>query len=221
MEAVVCLIEGGSLFGQESLWTSEHFGQLQTYFVEQPDEGKRSFVDKLRDQLASAPPEAKRLWAEVTSVYYLIVNSVKGVTKFDRVRTVWEWSEVALPEGHWALRPEILDNGIVHPGRGYSGHQWREFRFVVTMMLDWCPRTVDEREALLTDPWPFAEYLDRQPDRNRQIRHALLYLLFPDEFEPIMAPQHKHQIVMSFRDRSDGLPDPDETERTSMLGLRG
>ncbi|MYA89250.1 MAG: AAA domain-containing protein [Boseongicola sp. SB0662_bin_57] len=206
-----CLIEGGSLFGEEKLWTSEHFGELQTYFVKRTDESKRSFLEKLRDQLAPAPPEAKRLWAEVTWVYYLIVNSVRGVTKLDRIRTVWEWSEVALPEDHWALGADVLDNGIVHPGRGYSGHQWREYRFLVTMMLDWCRQSVGERESLLRDPWLFAEYLDRQGDR-RQIRHALLYLLFPDEFEPIMAPQQKHQIVLAFGDAPDELADSGETD---------
>ena len=211
-----CLIDGGSLFGEEKLWTSEHFGELQTYFVKQPDESKRSFLEKLRDQLAPAPPEAKRLWAEVTWVYYLIVISVSGVTKLDRIRTVWEWSEVALPEDHWALGADVLDNGIVHPGRGYSGHQWREYRFFVTMMLDWCRRSVNERESLLRDPWLFAEYLDGQDDRRRQIRHALLYLLFPDEFEPIMAPQHKHQIVMAFGDGPDELGDSGEAD---LIGL--
>ena len=211
-----CLMDGGSLFGEEKLWTSEHFGELQTYFVKQPDESKRSFLEKLQDQLAPAPPEAKRLWAEVTWVYYLIVSSVRGVTKLDRIRTVWEWSEVALPEDHWALGADVLDNGVVHPGRGYSGHQWREYRFVVTMMLDWCRRSVSERESLLRDPWLFAEYLDGQGDRRRQIRHALLYLLFPDEFEPIMAPQHKHQIVMAFGDGPVELADSGESD---LIGL--
>ena len=211
-----CLVDGGSLFGAEKLWTSEHFGELQTYFVKQPDESKRSFLEKLRDQLAPASPEAKRLWAEVTWVYYLIVSSVSGVTKLDRIRTVWEWSEVALPEDHWALGADVLDNGIVHPGRGYLGHQWREYRFVVTMMLDWCRRSVNERESLLRDPWLFAEYLDGQGDRRRQIRHALLYLLFPDEFEPIMAPQHKHQIVVAFGDGPDELAD---SGKADLMGL--
>ena len=203
-----CLVDGRSLFGEERLWTNEHFGELQTYFVEQPDESKnRSFLEKLRDQLAPAPPEAKRLWAEMTWVYYLIVNSVRGVTKLDRIRTVWEWSKTALPEDHWALGVDVLDKGIVHPGRGYSGHQWREYRFVVGMMMDWCRRSADERESLLSDPWRFAEFLDRQRDRGRQIRHALLYLLFPDEFEPIMAPQHKQEIVRAYGHGSDGLSD--------------
>ena len=208
-----CLVDGCSLLGEESLWTSEHFGELQTFFVEQPDESKdRSFLEKLRDQLAPAPPEAKRLWAEMTWVYYLIVNSVRGVTKLDRIRTVWEWSETALPEDHWALTSDVLDKGIVHPGRGYFGHQWREYRFVVGMMLDWCGRSADERESLLNDPWRFAEYLDGQGERSRQIRHALLYLLFPDEFEPIMAPQHKQEIVRAFENGSDGLPNAGELD---------
>ena len=50
-----CLIDGGSLFGEERLWTSEHFGKLQTYFVEQPDETKnRSFLEKIRPLRLSA-----------------------------------------------------------------------------------------------------------------------------------------------------------------------
>ena len=103
-----CLVDGLSLFGEERLWTSKHFGELQTYFVEQPDESQnRSFLEKLRDQLAPAPPEAKRLWAEMTWVCYLIVNSVRGVTKLDRIRTVWEWSETVLPEDHWALGSDV------------------------------------------------------------------------------------------------------------------
>ena len=207
-----CLLDGRSLFGEERLWASEHFGELQTYFVEQPDASKkRSFLEKLRNQLAPAPPEAKRLWAEMTWVYYLIVNSVRGVTKLDRIRTVWEWSGVALPQNHWALGVDVLDKGIVNPGRGYSGHQWREFRFVVGTMLDWCGRSAGERESLLNHPWRFAEYLDARGDR-RQIRHALLYLLFPDEFEPIMAPQHKRQIVRAYGDGADGLPDSGEAD---------
>ncbi len=204
-----CLVHGGSLFGEERLWTSQHFGELQSYFVDQPDESKRSVLEKLKDQLAHAPPEAKRLCAEMMWVYYLIVKSVRGVTKLDRIRTVWEWSDVALPEDHWALG-DVLDRGIVHPGRGYFGHQWREYRFVIRVMLNWCRRSREERESLLRDPWGFAEHLDGQGETGRPIRHVLLYLLFPDEFEPIMAPQHKRQIVRAYGDGFDELPDSSE-----------
>ena len=97
-----CLLRGGSLFGEERLWIRERFEELQRYFVERPDAGSGSFEEKLKVQLEPASPEAKRLWAEITWVYYLIVSSVTRVTKLDRIRTVWEWSGAALPEDHQA-----------------------------------------------------------------------------------------------------------------------
>ncbi len=204
-----CLLDGGSLFAEERLWTREYFGALQTYFVERPDAGSDSFEEKLRRQLEPAPPEAKRLWTEMTWMYYLIVSSVKRIKKLDRIRTVWKWSGAALPEDHWALG-DVLDGGMVHPGAAYLSHQWLEFKFIITMMLDWCSRSAKERESLLNDPWGFAEWVDGQEDgRKRQFRHALLFLLFPDEFESIVSLHHKKDIVKAFRDETGETPDVD------------
>ena len=219
-----CLIEGGSLFGEERLWTREHFGELQKYFVDRPDEGNDSFEEKLRGQLEPAPPEAKRLWAEMTWVYYLVVSSVTRVKKLDRIRSVWEWSGTALSEAHWALG-DVLNGGMVRPGSGYSIHQWREFRFIITAMLDWCSRSVTERESLLQDPWGFAEWLDGQEDGlQRQSRHALLFLLFPDEFEDVMTPANKKKIVRAFREETAETPDVDRMDPIdldkALLGVR-
>ena len=211
-----CLLEGGSLFGEERLWTREHFGELQKLFVERLDEGSDSFEEKLHRQLEPAPPEAKRLWAEMTCVYYLIVSSVKRVTKLDRIRTVWEWSGAPLSEAHWALG-DVLDKGMVNPGMAYLNHQWREFRFIITIMLDWGSRSANEQESLLSDPWGFAEWVDGQEEgRRRQFRHALLFLLFPDEFESIVSLRHKKDIVKTFRDETGETPDVD---RISLIEL--
>ena len=181
-----CLLDGGSLFSDERLWTRECFGQLHTHFVERLDKGSGSFEEKLRTQLEPASPEAKRLWAEITWLYYLMVGSVKPLTKLDRIRTVWQWSGGSLPETHWALG-DVLGRGIVNLGVGYLSHQHLEFRFIVTLMLEWCAHSIQERHTLLRDPWKFAEWLDAQKDaRRRPFRHALLFLLFPDVFEPIM-----------------------------------
>ena len=201
-----CLLDGGSLFTGAQLWTREYFEELQTCFVERPDEGSDSFDDKLRRQLQPVSPEARRLWAEMTWVYYLIVKSVTRIKKLDRIRTVWEWSGAPLPEEHWALG-DVLDGGIVNPDQSYFEHQRREFNFVITMMLDWCSRSAEERESLLNDPWGFAEWVGEQKGGHRcQFRHALLFLLFPDEFEPIMSLRHKKDIVKAFRDRTDEAP---------------
>ena len=207
-----CLLEGGSLFSEERLWTREYFGDLQTYFVERLEKGGDSFEEKLRRQLDPAPPEAKRLWAEMTWVFYLIVTSVKRVTKLDRIRTVWEWSDAVLPEKHFALG-DVLDGGMVNPGTAYHVFKWREFKFMITMMLDWSSRSANERESLLKDPWGFAEWVDGQKEgRQRQFRHVLLFLLFPDVFESIISMHHKKKIVQAFHQQTGDTPDVDRME---------
>ena len=211
-----CLLKSGSLFAEERLWTSENFGELQTYFMERPDAGSDSFVEKLRRQLEPAPPEAKRLWAEITWLYYLIVKPVKRVNKLDRIKTAWEWSGAALPEDHWAMG-DVLDGGMIRTGTAYMVHQGREFKFIITMMLDWSSRSERERESLLNDPWGFAEWVDGQNDgRRRQFRHALLFLLFPDEFEDIVTLRYKKDIVKAFREEIGDTPDVDSMDLTEL-----
>ena len=211
-----CLLDGGSLFSEEHLWRRENFRGLQTYFVERPDEGSDSFEEKLRRQLEPATPEMRCLWAEITWVYYLIVSSVKRETKLVKIRTVWEWSGTALPDQHWALG-NVLDGGVVNPGTGYAAHRWREFTFIITMMLDWCSRSVRDREALLDDPWNFAAWVDGQEDgRRRQFRHALLFLLFPDVFEPILSIRNKKAIVKAF---AHEIGMPSDINRMSLIDL--
>ena len=142
------------------------------------------------DNWARLLPEAKRLWSEMTWVFYLIVRNVKPKTKRDRIARVWEWSGAQLPEDHWALDDDVL-TGCANSGAGRA-HQWRELRFVVLVMLDWFSRSVQEHEALATDPWKFAGWLaDRRLVQGRQFRHALLFLLFPDSFEPILVGSQK------------------------------
>ena len=202
-----CLLDGGSLFTEKQLWTRKHFRLLHTHYVEQPIEGSDPFEVKLRRQLELAPPDAKCLWAEITWLYYLIVSNVTRVTKLDRIRMVWNWSGAQLPENHWELG-DVLDGGVADPGRAYFSGQWREYRFIVTMMLGWCSLSPKDQISLLSAPWDFAEWIDGQEaSQRRQFRHAVLFLLFPDYFERILTRSHKTKIVTAFSDERDDVPD--------------
>ena len=67
-------------------------------------------------------------------------------------------------------------------------------------MEAWKSLAEPEREARLTDPWSFAEWLlDLDDSQNRQLRHILCYLLFPGHFEPVATNYHKRMIVRAFR----------------------
>ncbi len=193
-----CLLAGGSLLSDERLWTNEIFEELHTRFVKHPDEGNRSFEEKLYDQLEPASAEAKLLWAELTWVYFLVATSIKGDTKLKKIKTVYEWSGLALPEDHWALS-DVLDKGVCNPGMNYLLGQWREFQFIIVLMLHWTKRSERERQSMISDARRFATWIDDlEGDWNCQFRHAMLFLLFPDHFEPIVSLSHKRDIVKAF-----------------------
>ena len=211
-----CLLDSGSIFTEERLWSRENFEQLRIHFVENPDEGPDSFHDKLQRQLEPASPEAKRLWAEMTWVLYLIVSSLKRRTKVSDISMVWEWSGSALPDDHWALG-EILEQGIVNPGAAYNTNRWREFVFFITAMIDWFSLSEGDRKSLISDPWRFAEWLERREHAHaRQFRHAFLFLLFPDSFESILSRKNKVEIVKAFSRKWKKEPAVDYKDRIAV-----
>ncbi len=200
-----CLLEGTSVFTDEHLWTGSNFQHLHSHFVERKDREPGSFEEKSSRLLDPAPPQAKRLWAEVTWVYDLINSSIRPETKLQRIRTVWERSSASLPEGHWALG-DLLAGGVSHPGPGWN--RWREFTFIITAMVAWFSVAAGEREDLLDGPWRFAEWLDAQDGSDRrQFRHTVLFLLFPDSFERMLTASHKREAVKVFSGEQAEAPD--------------
>lgn len=84
-----CLLDGGSVFSKEQLWTLDNFETLNRFYVERLDEGEGRFEVKLKRQLNPAPPGAKRLWAEMTWVYLLFPLNMTTERKRDRIATFW------------------------------------------------------------------------------------------------------------------------------------
>lgn len=191
-----CLLADGSILSDKSLWTLQNLLYLEEFFVHNLDEGTGDFFEKLEAQLAPAPPAAKQLAAEILWILYLTVSesAMKGATKRLQIRRVWEWSGEPLPDSPALRRP--LDRGVARPGTAFQTSRWREFAFCVELVRDWKRLAPDEREFLSGDPWRFAEWVDHHPaGTNRQFRHMLLYLLYPETFERVMTGSHKAQIL--------------------------
>ena len=75
-----CLRNRKSLFLNDddelcgSVWTAESTEQLIDLFIESPDESKRSFIVKLRDQLEVASPSSVQLLVELAWFHFLIAH---------------------------------------------------------------------------------------------------------------------------------------------------
>ena len=191
-----CWMADGSILSSRALWTPENLAYLDTHFVQNLDEGSRGFLEKLHDQLAPTPPAVKQLAAEVLWILYLSVSdtSMRGSTKRLQIRQVWEWSNEPLPDSPMLQAP--LEVGFANPGTGFQTNRWREFAFLILLARDWKALPDTARSDLMAGPWDFAGWVDRHPAGvNRQFRHMLLYLLYPDHFERVMTSSHKEQII--------------------------
>ncbi|HEY7769889.1 AAA family ATPase, partial [Longimicrobium sp.] len=191
-----CLLADGSILSGNRLWTLENLLHLDRHFVQNLDEGEGDFLQKLEAQLAPAPAQAKQLAAEILWILYLSVSErgMKGATKRIQIRRAWEWSGERLPDAPKLGEP--LERGVGFPGTAFNTGRWRELVFCIELFRDWKRLRRSDAESLISDPWRFAEWVDRHPaSKNRQFRHMLLYLLFPESFERVMTSSHKEQIL--------------------------
>ena len=198
-----CLLGDGSVFTDERIWTSANVDALVEHFIENPHEGSESFIVKLGQQLSASPPGARKLASEMLWVMYLQLNaaSMGPDTKRLQIRQAWEWSGDSLPESHWTLQDEVLGSGFSHAGTAYHTHRWREFRFFIDLVRDWKQLAREDQRRLLADGWELASWIEgRKYAGGRQLRHMLLFLLFPEDFERIATASHKRKIIRTFRE---------------------
>ena len=170
------------------------------FYAENLDVGEGGFVEKLETQLAPAPRSAKQLAAEMLWVMYLypVSGAMQPGTKRQQIRQVWEWSGEPLPDATFEL-DEALQLGVGSPGAAFGTHRSKELLFFIRMMEGWTRLPASQREARLAAPWDLAEWLGEQDETGtRQLRHILLYLLFPDHFEPLATASQKRIIVSAF-----------------------
>ena len=140
----------------------------------------------------------------------------RSETKRFQIKKVWEWSGEPLPQDHPALG-DLLAAGVSRPGTAYDTHRWRELVFFVTTMCDWVALDPSRQAELLADPWNYADWLEtREFAPGRQLRHVLLFLLFPDQFDRILTTSQKQQVVRKFTATWGEAPDFDYSDRVAL-----
>jgi 5-methylcytosine-specific restriction protein B len=213
-----CLLHDGSLlFEGSSVWRPDALDQIHKAFVANNIEGDQSFIVKFKDQVGKAGPEVVRLAAEVLCVYFLFPSNVGGARKRQVVNEVLGWAGDSLPDSHPVS--SAFSNGIGSGGQGYNTRRPFEIAFLIDLVIAWKKLSQDRQTAVAADPWLFQEFVDSIDDaESKQLRHMLLYLLFPDHFERIASGNHKRRIIKAFSGLIDSEP---EDEDRAILAIRG
>jgi 5-methylcytosine-specific restriction enzyme B len=173
-----------------------------TEFVQNIDEGEGDFFET-KSQLSAGSAECRQLMAECLWILMLFQSNVGAAKKRENVRLVWSWSGAELPEDNPMLSDAVLE-GLGSAGAAYNTQRWRELSFLIAALRDFKRRELSERQSMLNDGWAFMEWLTGLPGaRNRQLRHILPHLLFPDAFERISSERDKRLILAAYTDETE------------------
>lgn len=197
-------MKDGSIFSDESLWTLENIDKLLDRFTgENLIEGKDlSFFEKVEKQLEGAEPEVIQLAAEGFWFLYLVPlpRSISVERKRDNIKRVWELSGTPMPESDYLADPIL--KGIANPGPLYLPGLYHQLSYLLGVAGEWKNLPDDHKDSLIGHAhWNFAEWTNDHIEGCPQARHAILFFVHPDYFEPCVSLTDKRKIIEKFEDR--------------------
>jgi 5-methylcytosine-specific restriction enzyme B len=219
-----CLLGDGSLlFEDRAVWSLSNLQDFRQRFLAEAIYGTgENFEEKLEKQLADASDDVRLLAAELLIVHFLFAYVAIGAeAKIKIIRdAAGEAWEDDIPG--WELVEGAMHEGIGNPGSGYNIRRDIQVSYLLDFTIRWKALTAEEQQDKLDDPWALREFADDASEDVdvREMRHILLHLLRPDEFERISSGAHKQQIVDAFRSEFLDGPDVPEDRDEQLLRIR-
>lgn len=188
----------------KAIWTPENLEDLHRRFVQNPDESRAMFADKLKTQLAGAPSEICQLAAELVYVQLLTPLTMGAKAKSLLVDTVRSWSSIQVPFPE-DLR-QAFERGLVSD-QSFMLHRPYHMEYLIEVLRKWNSLPADERAKLLGDPWAFKAFaLGVEVKACQPMREILYFFVHPASFEDISSRTHKQAICDAFRSRVANPP---------------
>ena len=205
------------------IWTTQWLDELRDRFLDQPDVGGDDHLQKLERQLREAPPQAYQLMAEVTYVHLLVPSNMGGPRKREQVKQILGWSPEVVDVSPKLLA--TLDKGLAHIGKGLNNRP-DYLGCIIEFAMALKRLSHDDRLHLLDDAWDFKAFLMDLSFESKIFfgtrtahlqRLALMHLVHPGTFEPIVSADHKQKIAAALKGR---VKHPDEDVDRELLQIR-
>ena len=201
------LFSDGSVFTpSQAIWTAEGLKELRSQFLEKPNEPGSNFMSKLQAQLDGCSAAAFKLMGEALYVHLLIADRITNAAKTNLINQV-----LALSPAPMEMPPEAVEGwgrGLIGASVGLNTRRPYHVGFILEFAEHWKELPLEEQQRLLKDPWQFRDQLWSAPltsalfasNKNAPNlqRLALMHLLFPDTFEPIVSVRDKGRIASTF-----------------------
>jgi 5-methylcytosine-specific restriction protein B len=197
-----CLLSDSSLLWPASkVWTQENVEELRRRLVDNPILTSASFQEKLEEQLAGGVPELWMMIADMYFVYLLPSTHIREPNKRSAIEWAAKHSGRALPPPDEPLW-KALAKGFTRTSTRYH---FKYSQFWLIILFAARVKAMKDPGKVFATPAEMQSVLDQtlegipnRTDRAQDMRHALLYLAFPDSYERIISTRDKAQIVAAF-----------------------
>jgi 5-methylcytosine-specific restriction protein B len=177
------------------VWTAGCASELVDRFIAQPDVSKRTFIEKLRDQLVQSSQQSVQLLVELAWLY-VVISRPQGYGYASKRRLLDDIAAIKGATGPSGVFDEALHQGLVTPGTSFFTRRPNQLWLLIRFAERWTTASSESRRGWLADPWAFREAvfaLDGVADQTQ--RHALLHLIHPDTFEDTVSQYHKREMA--------------------------
>lgn len=199
-----CLLSDKSLlWPDQDYWTLENLKSLKHHMIDAPEYGnKLSFEEKLEKQMKEV---SFAEWAIVCDIYFVYFLPSINIT-LDKVRKDigWAASQAGItPPTESDPIWQVQTHGFTRTAIKYH-IKYSQFWFIILFALHVkeheSPKTViSNHHAMRSAMDMVLENLEVRRDRAYDMRHALLYMAFPDQYERIISTRDKQWIVDTYR----------------------
>jgi 5-methylcytosine-specific restriction enzyme B len=213
-----CLVNDASLLfpDRPSVWTEAAADEIHARFIQGGLTDKRTFMEKWAAQLADATDDVRLFAAELLLVHFLFASSISGDAKRSIIDQTLEGTALSLDRG--SLPARALSQAIGHPGIGFNVGRDKQVAYLIDFTRRMKELEPPRRREILDDRGTLREFADATSESVREMRHILLHLLRPEDFERISSGTHKREIAAGFAGLLDDSAPADLDER--LLAIR-
>lgn len=193
------LKQGGSLFSTgHNVWNARTVGALHDLWSRADKTDGKDLTQNLAVQLKDASESVKLLMAEIVALQVLPISGALGhAKKTERVQSVLQLMDhpVSIP----ALFDEAFGAGAFGPGPAMAVNVNRAITVILNVARRWVDATPDEQEFALQDPRKWRDLVMSAEGHSFPTqRYALMYLVHPGYFGPIVSISDRKRIRDAF-----------------------
>ncbi|WP_309064908.1 McrB family protein [Microbacterium sp.] len=203
------------------VWTAKNIRDLHSLWTAAAKEDGKGFNANLIQQLAGASDDQKLLMAEVLAFQLLPIAKVMGhAKKRERVEAALNIMR------HPVEIPRVFDiafaGGAFNPGVGMQSHVNHAITVILDVLLAWTELSDEEQYLVLDDPREWRNLVFGTDRGFPTQRYALMYLVHPGFFGPVVSPEHRDQIRTAFIGEIGGefSEDPDADLQAIVIALQ-